>query len=264
MFELHAIAVIAARESRDAWRNRWFLLFTAAVNATAVTTENTRALAAEGKVATDLATEKKRAEDSEVILTNAVAAESAARVGAVSGLDTRLTSELNARVAADEIHSTDIATNATNIATNVTAISDELSRATGAESTLQANINSLGTTVFNLQESTSSALSDEVSAINNSISSEAKTAADASSAEKTRAETAEAGLQSQISSLLSNTDAVALNSLAELVADYSTNGNTVTTSLNAALVRITQLEATIIALQASGFAAEEGEEEVID
>ena len=43
--------------------------------------------------------------------------------------------------------------------------------------------------------------------------------------ESGRAQTAEAGLQSQISSLLSNTDAVALNSLAELVADYRVNGS---------------------------------------
>ena len=42
--------------------------------------------------------------------------------------------------------------------------------------------------------------------------------------EKTRAEAAEADLQSQISNLLSNTDEVALNSLAEIVQDYTDNG----------------------------------------
>ena len=39
--------------------------------------------------------------------------------------------------------------------------------------------------------------------------------------EKTRAEAAEADLQSQISNLLSNTDETALNSLAEIVQDYT-------------------------------------------
>lgn len=45
--------------------------------------------------------------------------------------------------------------------------------------------------------------------------------------EQTRATDAELGLQQQISSLLSNTDSVALNSLAELVADYKQNGYTI-------------------------------------
>jgi len=51
--------------------------------------------------------------------------------------------------------------------------------------------------------------------------------------EKGRAEGVEAGLQSQITNLLSNTDEVALNSLAELVAEFSTNGTTITTALQA-------------------------------
>ena len=59
------------------------------------------------------------------------------------------------------------------------------------------------------------------------------------------------GLQQQISSLLQNTDTTALNSLAELVADYSANGYGVTTALNAALARIDQLEQTVAALQNS-------------
>ena len=50
-------------------------------------------------------------------------------------------------------------------------------------------------------------------------------------AENARATTVEAGLQNQISALLSNTDSVALNSLAELVADYRENGSTVAASI---------------------------------
>ena len=57
-------------------------------------------------------------------------------------------------------------------------------------------------------------LDDKVSSVQNAVTVETK-----------RAQSVEAGLQSQISNLLSNTDAVALNSLAELVADYRLNGS---------------------------------------
>lgn len=65
-----------------------------------------------------------------------------------------------------------------------------------------------------------------------------------------RAQTAEAGLQSQISSLLSNTDAVALNSLAELVADYRVNGASVSSSVSALTDRVVFLEGVIADLVA--------------
>jgi hypothetical protein len=61
--------------------------------------------------------------------------------------------------------------------------------------------------------------------------------------EKSRAETEESKLQSQISSLLANTDAVALNSLAELVSDYSQNNTTIQ-------ARVTYLEGVIAELVA--------------
>ena len=69
--------------------------------------------------------------------------------------------------------------------------------------------------------------------------------------ETARAQQRENDLQQQITSLLANTDATALNSLAELVADYSANGSGVNTALQAALARIDQLEQTVAALQNS-------------
>ena len=69
--------------------------------------------------------------------------------------------------------------------------------------------------------------------------------------ETARAQQIENDLQQQITSLLANTDATALNSLAELVADYSANGSGVNTALQAALARIEQLEQTVAALQNS-------------
>ena len=67
-----------------------------------------------------------------------------------------------------------------------------------------------------------------------------------------RATGVEAGLQNQISALLSNTDSVALNSLAELVADYRENGSTVAASIASYQ---TSNDATISSYQASNDAA---------
>jgi len=68
--------------------------------------------------------------------------------------------------------------------------------------------------------------------------------------ESGRAQTAEAKLQSQISSLLSNTDSVALNSLAELVQDYSVNGVGISGNVTALTDRVVFLEGIVAALVA--------------
>jgi hypothetical protein len=65
-----------------------------------------------------------------------------------------------------------------------------------------------------------------------------------------RAQTVEANLQTQISNLLANTDAVALNSLAELVADYRVNGSGVSSSVSALTDRVAYLEGVIAMLVA--------------
>jgi len=69
-------------------------------------------------------------------------------------------------------------------------------------------------------------------------------------AETDRSTGAEANLQSQISNLLANTDAVALNSLSELVADYRLNGSGVSSSVSALTDRVTYLEGVIAMLVA--------------
>lgn len=68
--------------------------------------------------------------------------------------------------------------------------------------------------------------------------------------ESGRAQIAEAGLQTQISNLLANTDSVALNSLAELVADYRVNGTGLTGNINALEARVVFLEGIISQLVA--------------
>jgi len=69
-------------------------------------------------------------------------------------------------------------------------------------------------------------------------------------AETARSTGAEANLQSQISNLLANTDAVALNSLSELVADYRLNGSGVSSSVSALTDRVAYLEGVITMLVA--------------
>jgi hypothetical protein len=61
-------------------------------------------------------------------------------------------------------------------------------------------------------------------------------------AEETRATTAEAGLQSQISNVLSNTDATALNSLAEIVTEFQNADSTLSGVIGGHGTRLTDLE----------------------
>jgi len=68
--------------------------------------------------------------------------------------------------------------------------------------------------------------------------------------EANRAQAIETSLQSQISNLLLNTDSVALNSLAELVADYRVNGTGVSASVGALEARVVFLEGVIAQLVA--------------
>ncbi len=99
------------------------------------------------------------------------------------------------------------------------------------------------------------------------IVDEQKARAAGDTAEYSRAVSVEASLQTQISNLLSNTDGVALNSLAEIVADYGSVGVTsgtrfsaieaaataAATAATAAAARITALEALVAALTADPY-----------
>jgi hypothetical protein len=79
--------------------------------------------------------------------------------------------------------------------------------------------------------------------------------ADNLAAEKSRALGVESGLQAQISSILSNTDEVALNSLAELVTEFSNNGSSITQALQSESSRAVDIEGDlrerIVALEAA-------------
>lgn len=112
-------------------------------------------------------------------------------------MTTNLNNEIT-RATNAEVANTTAITNESTLAraaeeANANAITAETNRATAAENTLTTNLNT--------------EITDRINAI--------------------------ANLQTQITNLLSNTDETALNSLAELVADYTANGANITSNLNA-------------------------------
>ena len=117
-------------------------------------------------------------------------------------------------------------------------------------------------TAATLQYEQNSRIADvaSINAVTADLTSRVGTLESQQIAETARATVVEQDLQSQISSLLANTDVVALNSLAELVTDYRQNGQGVADSiasyqasndaaLAAALARINLLETFIVQLQ---------------
>jgi hypothetical protein len=159
-------------------------------NATAVTTEQTRALAAESAIITTI--------DG---LNTSVAA-------AIAALDTEVTNNYNTQQSDDAAVNTALTSLLTNTAANLLT---ETNARIAAGATLTADVATNAT-----------AIADE----------------------ETRATAAETGLQSQITNLLSNTDGTALNSLAELVADYNAGA---ATALNA---QIATYDAKMITIDA--------------
>jgi hypothetical protein len=157
---------------------------------------------------------------------------------------------------------TEIATARANETTNATAITTEQTRALAAESTITTTIDGISTSVGTTMTALQASIDAEViragnaedtnttaitslstnTADNLQTESDARIAADATlttdvatnanaiSTEETRATTAETGLQSQITNLLSNVDGTTLKSLAELVSDYNANGATIQAS----------------------------------
>ena len=211
-------------------------------------TESTRAVAAEAKVASDLAGEVSRASTAEGIIMTAVAEEAVARQNADTAASTALALERTQREAADSYLTgwfngeltrlneadTYLTTRADSTNANLNTINqDLLGRIQSVETIQEVHLNMFDSRI---NEITSQQLPNLGTTIAN---------------ETARAQQIENNLQQQITSLLANTDATALNSLAELVADYSANGSGVNTALQAALARIDQLEQTVAALQNS-------------
>jgi hypothetical protein len=212
-------------------------------------TESARAVAAEAKVAADLADEVQRAVTTEGTIISSITSESTERKNADTAAATALALERSQREAADSYLTgwfngeltrlnevdTYLTTRADSTNASLNAMNQYLlDRITGVEQIGAVHANSADVRITEIT-------TQQLPNLSNSIANETA-----------RATQIENDLQQQITNLLANTDATALNSLAELVADYSANGSGVNSALQAALVRIDQLEATVAALQASG------------
>jgi hypothetical protein len=195
--------------------------------------EPTRALAAEAKIASDLATESTRA----VAVESKISADLSAEVSAL---------ERSQRIEADDNFAQgrvqDLTQEDVNLRNNIdnqgviiTTLNQDLTtRINGLDYSTSSAIGSLNNTVGDISMNRLPGLGMDIAN------------------ETARAQQIENDLQQQISSLLQNTDATALNSLAELVADYSQNGSGITAALQAVVDRINQLEQTVAALQNTG------------
>ena len=180
---------------------------------------------------------------------NAISAETAARVAAVQVNADAITAESTARAAAITAEQN----------ARAAAIAASESDRDSADADLQAQITALSTTEQTSKSSLQALLSQEVadrtagdSDLTDSLAAEVAraTAAESAlssdiSAEESARVSADASLQSQIDSILSNTDATALNSLAEIVAEFQSVDGTLTGLISSNGSRITSLESSV-------------------
>ena len=183
---------------------------------------DTNALAISQEVARATAVDSKHTAD--------IASETLARQQADSQLSTSLLLETSARQAGDTALSDLIATNKNIFDIYVVSNDSEVGQVRDMINDSITRVEGKIDTERKERENEDRMLDDKVSSVQNAVIAEAS-----------RAQSVEAGLQSQISNLLSNTDAVALNSLAELVADYRLNGSGLES-------RIVYLEGVVAAL----------------
>jgi hypothetical protein len=191
------------------------------INALAISQEVSRASFADAKHSTDIASETLAREQADSQFLTALALEENGRRAA----DTALSSLVASNRAAFDSHATNALQAYGHFDSRITG---ETNRATAAE-VQEAKARQDADTLH----------SANISATQNQIMDESN-----------RAQTVEVGLQAQITNLLANTDAVALNSLSELVADYRLNGSSVSGSVSALTDRVAYLEGVIVMLVA--------------
>ena len=135
------------------------------------------------------------------------------------------------------------------VANNAAAIAAEIVDRTAADTGLQnqitAEISARATAVqavadaLDVQEAKQ--VQDDVDQAS-ALAAEASARASADADEETRALAAEAGLQAQITNILSNTDPAALDSLAEILSHISTEDATLATSIATLQAKVDDLE----------------------
>jgi hypothetical protein len=223
----------------------------AVVKSEAATDATTKADTAEANAKTYadgiVANEATLRENADNVLDGKIATETNARQVADNALDSRLTvvegemtaTQTAAGVNADGTYATPSGTNYINLSTSLADADQKLDAAikavdTGrlsAESSLQAQIDAEEAARIAGDSDLTASLAAEVAratAAEVANAGDIATNAAAIAAESTRAQTAEADLQSQVDFIKSNTDSAALDSLTEIVAAFQSADGTLT------------------------------------
>lgn len=166
------------------------------VNAAAITTEKSRAEAAESGLSTAVQNETSRATGAEGLIATDLSNEVARATGIEGGLRTDLTNESNRAIAAEGV-----------IAGNLTT---EAARALAAEGVIADGLTAEATRADTAEKAIVASLADEVA----------------------RATAKENLLDTRIDNVLSNIDPVALNSLSEIVAAFTTADSSLIETIN--------------------------------
>ena len=214
--------------------------------------EKARAQGIEAGLQTDLDAEIKRAGDAEQAIQTALDVEKARVQAQEANEQAALQAEVLARetkdLQIDQAISNEASTRAAADSVHTQAIVDEQTRAQGEEKKIDDKFEAYKTAndsratsdeqeFVSYKNSNDSKLDDHIAAFD---SQKLKQVAD-NLQEKARAETAEQGLQSQITSILSNTDPASLDSLSEIVSKFNADGVTYAN-------RLTALESVVQAL----------------
>ena len=248
-------------------------------NSSGLTNEIARATAAEAGLQSQITAEVSARTSGDSDLTASLAAETNAREAADLLMADDISGEATNRQAADAALQSDIDDE---IADRIAAVSAEATQRNAADASLQTQINSLssGTSsdVSDLQGQIDAEESARIAAdsvLQGNIDAEASTRASADATltsdladEVARATAAEgviaadlatevtartngdASLQSQINSIVSNTDPAALDSLTEIVAAFQAADGSITGVVNSNTSRITSLEGGVSAIEA--------------
>jgi len=152
-------------------------------------------------------------------------------IGVVS---TDLASELTNRAAGDATNAANLTSAQTTLQSNIDA---EIVRATAKENSNEVKI-----------DANTANITANYATLDGKIDTEISDRQTAVTAERAWTTGQVSGLQTQITNLLSNVDATALNSLAEIVTAFEAADQTLTGTVGALNTRLTDLEAVVLAL----------------
>jgi polyhydroxyalkanoate synthesis regulator phasin len=275
LFDADNVSFLVSGSAKTLVAERSERIAAEAQNATNITTESSRALAAESVNSAALTSEATTARAAEVVNATAIASENARALAVEAATSAALAQESVDRAAGDTsvtaaleayrvLNNGSVSTNATNIANEVTrattaesvnaaAVTTEQSRATTAELVLQTNIDAEASNARSAEFNNTVAISAEAA--------RATAAEDALtilvSIEEGRSMAAEAAIDAKADA---NATAIAsiigaspdnLNQLEELVTDYTLNGATVQSNVDALTARVALLEGWIVELAGS-------------